>query len=139
MLVMLLISNGPVAAVMQGKPEEFAGYMKDYANTICGRHPIAVFLHVSHCGPALAVATDSSILFLRSASSFVHKDTSRLYASICKQPVSPAAKSECGMQMLQHCRTSFQIRFRSYDQSSRCVAEDDSSVSYAAAVAVPSA
>lgn len=30
-----------------GDPDAFKKYLKDYDNTICGRHPISVFLHVS--------------------------------------------------------------------------------------------
>lgn len=73
-----------MAIIEQGKPEAFTAYLKQYGNTICGRHPIAVFLN-----------------------------------------------------MLQHCRTAFTVKFNCYDQSSRCTKLDDSSVSYAAATAVP--
>lgn len=35
-------------SIIEGRdPAEFARYLKQYGNTICGRHPIAVFLHVS--------------------------------------------------------------------------------------------
>lgn len=30
-----------------GDPDSFKGYLQEYENTICGRHPISVFLHVS--------------------------------------------------------------------------------------------
>lgn len=30
-----------------GDPEAFKRYLSEYDNTICGRHPISVFLHVS--------------------------------------------------------------------------------------------
>lgn len=30
-----------------GDPEAFKKYLQEYDNTICGRHPISVFLHVS--------------------------------------------------------------------------------------------
>lgn len=30
-----------------GDPDAFKKYLKGYENTICGRHPISVFLHVS--------------------------------------------------------------------------------------------
>jgi hypothetical protein len=33
----------------QGDPQAFADYLSTYKNTICGRHPIAVLLHVSLC------------------------------------------------------------------------------------------
>lgn len=30
-----------------GDPDAFKQYLSEYENTICGRHPISVFLHVS--------------------------------------------------------------------------------------------
>ena len=33
-------------AVLQGGPQAFTAYLKRYGNTICGRHPISVFLNV---------------------------------------------------------------------------------------------
>ena len=30
-----------------GDPDAFKQYLSEYDNTICGRHPISVFLHVS--------------------------------------------------------------------------------------------
>lgn len=30
-----------------GDPDSFKQYLLEYDNTICGRHPISVFLHVS--------------------------------------------------------------------------------------------
>ncbi len=62
----------------------FQRYLKQYGNTICGRHPTAVLLH---------------------------------------------ALQQCGA--VRH-----QVRFTKYDQSHRCTSEQDSSVSYAAAVVV---
>lgn len=38
------------------------------------------------------------------------------------------------MQMLNVCQTPHAVKFKHYDQSSRCVSARDSSVSYAAAV-----
>jgi predicted class III extradiol MEMO1 family dioxygenase len=31
---------------VQGDPQAFTDYLKSYGNTICGRHPISVFLNV---------------------------------------------------------------------------------------------
>jgi hypothetical protein len=42
------------------------------------------------------------------------------------------------LQMLQHCAGSYDIKFRHYAQSSRCLAGSDSSVSYAAATVIKS-
>lgn len=39
--------------------------------------------------------------------------------------------------MLAHAQSKFKVAFNSYDQSSRCEAPGDSSVSYAAALVVP--
>lgn len=35
-----------------GDPDAFKKYQQDFDNTICGRHPISIFLHVSQflCG-----------------------------------------------------------------------------------------
>lgn len=30
-----------------GDPDSFKHYLSEFENTICGRHPISVFLHVS--------------------------------------------------------------------------------------------
>ena len=32
---------------VQGKASDFHAYLKTYGNTICGRHPIGILLHVS--------------------------------------------------------------------------------------------
>lgn len=40
------------------------------------------------------------------------------------------------LHALAHCPQRFELRFRKYDQSHRCTEAQDSSVSYAAAVAV---
>lgn len=93
---------------LQGSPEAFANYLRQYGNTICGRHPIGVFLNVC---PAS--------LFRDSCS--VRGNVSELTGG-------------CVMQMLRACRTQHSIRFKHYDQSSQCVTARDSSVSYAAAV-----
>jgi len=71
-----------MAAIETGEAAAFAQYQAQYRNTICGRHPIGVFLN-----------------------------------------------------MLPHASTKFEIKFRHYDQSSKCESKIDSSVSYAAATA----
>eukprot|EP01026_Neomeris_dumetosa_P008692 TRINITY_DN12810_c0_g2_i1.p1 TRINITY_DN12810_c0_g2~~TRINITY_DN12810_c0_g2_i1.p1 ORF type:complete len:239 (-),score=10.12 TRINITY_DN12810_c0_g2_i1:245-961(-) len=67
--------------IEQVDPIGFANYLKKYNNTICGRHPIAIFL-----------------------------------------------------QMLSHSKDKFQVSFKDYRQSERCLTMSDISVSYAAAV-----
>lgn len=36
-----------VYLLLQGKPQPFTEYLSKYKNTICGRHPIGIFLNVS--------------------------------------------------------------------------------------------
>ena len=91
----------------QGSPEAFASYLRQYGNTICGRHPIGVFLNVS---PKLLSLWD-----------IIHSGHMN-------------ALTGAAVQMLRACRMQHSIRFKHYDQSSRCVTTRDSSVSYAAAV-----
>ncbi len=41
---------------VQGDPEEFAKYLRQFGNTICGRHPIGVLLQVLLLiGPLLSI------------------------------------------------------------------------------------
>lgn len=35
--------------IESGDPDRFGAYLAEYGNTICGRHPIAVFLHALRC------------------------------------------------------------------------------------------
>ena len=42
------------------------------------------------------------------------------------------------LHALRHCATTFGLRFTKYDQSHRCLTQQDSSVSYAAAIATDS-
>lgn len=37
--------NG-MSIIEAGNPDAFKEYLSEYDNTICGRHPIAVFMHV---------------------------------------------------------------------------------------------
>lgn len=34
-----------------GDPDAFKKYLLEFENTICGRHPISIFLHVSSANP----------------------------------------------------------------------------------------
>lgn len=72
--------------IEQGDPAAFHSYLKEHHNTICGRHPIAVFMHAA---------------------------------------VAHRAATGRGLG----------VRFVRYAQSSRCRSKQDSSVSYASAVA----
>lgn len=44
-----------------GDADSFKQYLQQYENTICGRHPISVFLHVSH------ISLSPSFLYTRFA------------------------------------------------------------------------
>jgi len=70
-----------IKQIETGDPQAFAEYIATYKNTICGRHPIAVLLH-----------------------------------------------------MLDNNAGKFEISFTKYDQSSKCIQQEDSSVSYASAI-----
>lgn len=75
-----------MALIEAGDPAAFHAYLKEHHNTICGRHPIAVFMHAA-----------------------------------------VAHKARTGRAL--------GVRFVRYAQSSRCRIKQDSSVSYASAVA----
>ncbi|TFJ81646.1 hypothetical protein NSK_006897 [Nannochloropsis salina CCMP1776] len=77
-----------MALIEQGDPQAFTTYLRQYRNTICGRHPLGVFLQAAQ------------------------------------------ALREGGKEGLD-----VEVEFVRYAQSSRCMHETDSSVSYASAVA----
>lgn len=65
-------------------PEGFAAYLKEYKNTICGRHPIAVLLHATKIAKATHSDFNPNLKFLRYAQSSQckkPKDSSVSYAS----------------------------------------------------------
>lgn len=97
-----------------GNPDAFQEYMSEYENTICGRHPIGVFLHVSN----------DPINFFLCFLSF----------SFCSLPNVMKLATVLSLQMLKHCATRMRIKFLQYEQSSQCKSMRDSSVSYASAV-----
>lgn len=78
--------------IEEGDPKAFTTYLRKHQNTICGRHPISVFLHAA-----------------------------KAYR-----------EGEGG-------REEIRVGFVRYAQSSKCVSRQDSSVSYASAVATVSA
>lgn len=54
-------------------PEPFSTYLRKYSNTICGRHPIGVFLQVSCCSSAIAPTRNRYVLIdPYSPSCFIH-------------------------------------------------------------------
>ncbi len=75
-----------MALIEAGDPAAFQAYLKQHHNTICGRHPIATFMHAA-----------------------------------------VAHRARTGKTL--------GVRFVRYAQSSRCRSKQDSSVSYASAVA----
>ena len=94
--------------------EGFTTYLKKYSNTICGRHPIGVFLGL--------------YLNLRKNMSFFKNF--ELYILINSFFFSGAVNA-----LRTHGPNGFsmQLKFRNYDQSNQCSGMRDSSVSYAAA------
>lgn len=73
-----LDQNG-MSIIESGNPEAFKDYLSQYDNTICGRHPIAVFLHM-----AKNCSTNVKIKFLQYEQSSHCKsmrDSSVSYAS----------------------------------------------------------
>lgn len=91
-----------------GDANAFKQYLKDYGNTICGRHPISIFLHVLQ-PPYL----------LRQFFDLVYHSLTILFF----------------YQMLKNCTAKIKIGFLQYEQSSQCKSTRDSSVSYASAAA----
>lgn len=96
----------------------FTDYLRRYQNTICGRHPIGVFMQVTHYAPTSRqwknIQADDKLACI-------------LYAALC-----------CVLQALAYLRKhgnghQYTVKFIKYDQSSRCVNNRDSSVSYASA------
>lgn len=98
-----------------GDPDAFKKYLSQYDNTICGRHPISVFMHVSAL--TYTFLLHKCILF------------------ICLLDGSHLLTRDCFFQMLRNCTTKIKIRFLRYEQSSQCRTMRDSSVSYASAAA----
>ena len=87
-------------------PDAFKKYLLEFDNTICGRHPISIFLHVSSFFAMVQpVIMKVCLMFL-------------FY-----------------FQMLKHCSSKIKINFLRYEQSSQCQTMRDSSVSYASAAA----
>lgn len=94
-----------------GDADAFKKYLKEYDNTICGRHPISVFLHVH----TITRVHDSFFMFVR---------------KLCLNLISCLI-----FQMLKNSAMKININFLQYEQSSQCRNMRDSSVSYASAAA----
>jgi hypothetical protein len=82
---------------LQGDAARFAAYQKQYGNTICGRHPIGVFLNVR--------------FRLSARHSTMHASPSVLNFSIClgalalaRHPRHPRTAPECGTRLLSSPR-----------------------------------
>lgn len=62
-----------------GDPEAFKEYLQDFGNTICGRHPIAVFLHMlRNCSEKVSIGF---VRYEQSSKCKSMKDSSVSYAS----------------------------------------------------------
>jgi len=88
-------------------------YLAKYENTICGRHPISVFLQV--CSP------------LRS----IHKR----FAVLAQPSTESSFVTDLVYQAAKLCKSKFSVRMVQYRQSSKVQSDEDSSVSYVAAIA----
>nr|ADE76896.1 unknown [Picea sitchensis] len=65
--------------VASGDPNAFKDYLLQYRNTICGRHPISVFLHMlQNCSTKIKVAF---VQYEQSSKSKTMRDSSVSYAS----------------------------------------------------------
>eukprot|EP00798_Chlamydomonas_sp_ICE-L_P012757 gene12757-16008_t len=109
-----------IKAIESGDPATYAAYQSKYENTICGRHPIGILLHliVVHMK-----ATGSSDPATCAACQSKYENT------ICgRHPIGIL------LNMLKMSSHKHAISFKAYDQSSRCKTKSDSSVSYAAGV-----
>jgi len=109
-----------VVCVLQGmniieqlNPTEFTEYLRKYGNTICGRHPIGVLLNVR------------TLLTKMQFKLYVYLN---LLITILTPNLLQAVK-----HLPDNERKNFQMRFLKYAQSSQCITNNDSSVSYAAA------
>lgn len=103
-----------------GDPDAFKKYLLEFDNTICGRHPISVFLHVS------------TLLLNQCAICYHSLSASSKFVIFLFEPFSI---TNMFPQMLKNCSTRMKINFLRYEQSSQCKSMRDSSVSYASAAA----
>jgi AmmeMemoRadiSam system protein B len=106
--------------IEEGDPKAFTSYLKKYENTICGRHPIAVFMHAAKVyrekhggngGGQNGGGQDGD-------------------GDVGKSKAKGGKGKDKGEE-----EEGFRISFVRYAQSSRCQSKQDSSVSYASAVA----
>merc|ERR1711988_374708 len=87
-------------------------YMNRYKNTICGRHPIGILLHLL----ALSQDIEGQKQILEAT----------LSTGKCIE-ASSSSKISCKQQPF------FSVKLLKYSQSSECISRNDSSVSYVAA------
>lgn len=88
-----------MALIEQGDPAAFQAYLKEHRNTICGRHPIAVFMcmavaHRARTGKGLAVRF---VRYAQSSRCRSKQDSSVSYASaVCKEEEAVGAGNSNG-------------------------------------------
>ena len=85
------------------EPVDFKNYLKQFDNTICGRHPIAVFLNV-YFDFSSNLTLNKCIIFY-----------------------------QFQLVKYLNGKTNYDLKFVRYSQSSKCKNRRDSSVSYASA------
>lgn len=99
-----------MSEIESGDPEAFDDYLSKYGNTICGRHAIAIMLHVR----SRRVRRTRRCVFVT-------------FGQISYTRVPQR-------QALRQVPQGHKITFNKYDQSSKCMSMHDSSVSYASAL-----
>ncbi|XP_051208002.1 uncharacterized protein [Lolium perenne] len=75
-----------------GDPDAFKQYLQEYENTICGRHPISVLLHMlKHCSTKIKVGF---VRYEQSSQCKSMRDSSVSYASAAATVDSPGEESK---------------------------------------------
>uniref|UniRef100_A0A0D9X6F4 MEMO1 family protein n=1 Tax=Leersia perrieri TaxID=77586 RepID=A0A0D9X6F4_9ORYZ len=75
-----------------GKPDAFKKYLQEYENTICGRHPISVFLHM--CQHSSTKIKIGFVRYEQSSQCKCFRDSSVSYASAAAKVDTPVEEEE---------------------------------------------
>lgn len=83
----LCIHNSPLRpGVIQRRLQEFTRYLKEYENTICGRHPIGVMMNMLQCHPDGKAMKVKFVQYEQSSACEHMHDSSVSYASAVVTP-----------------------------------------------------
>ncbi|KAB8098847.1 hypothetical protein EE612_028537 [Oryza sativa] len=75
-----------------GNPDAFKQYLQEYENTICGRHPISVFLSMlKHCSTKIKIGF---VRYEQSSQCKSMRDSSVSYASAAAKVDTPAEEEK---------------------------------------------